>query len=1565
MRSAMLSQLPGRIRPRRRLLGCVGVALALSLGLDSSIGQEQEDKQQRQMPIQQFQQLQIQRKKQKAAKVEVDQSATALGRSEWEGLVPPSDQDTESWLKRAEDAISRGEWKLATDTLMRVIEDHAYKTVSVNDGEQFVSALQRTQQILRNWPEEGLATYRLLFDPEVRTRLDQARAAHDVDALRDIARTFPLTGPGPEAMDLLATWLIDAHEGREAARLLRRLLDLPQGEIAADATMLKLAVAEALAGRYLDARHTLGILQDQVESGRAQASAALSPRIVAVRKWIDDVESAAYADDADQHLEAWPRLLGPADRLGRMARVDVTAAGADLWSAPLPGSDRLNPGLVHRLIDTTGHPPVWQLAADGRRVFATCEAGLIARDMATFEFLWQAVPKRLQTDPRINQFRFETGMLNDNSDRLDELTTRALFHEYRGAVSTAHGLAFIIEQAGTPGEEFPTMQGVVPLNDAIESDYYAAANSIVAYEADTGRMAWIRGRGGPPDDELRFAHFFAPPIAAGDRLIAPYQYREDLYLAVMTPEGDITHRVHLGTGKPGMFPMNGVLWPTVAGDTVFVSTGAGALVALHGRDYSLRWIGLYDRPDNLVHPARARGWGMRRGVIALPQPDMWLSSPPLAVGDVVIHAPHDSAELLAFDIDTGALLWSRPRADHRYMVGSDGQRVIVAGRQIAAIRVQTGDQEWAYSADEPFGRPVISGSRLLVPTASGLVALHMDRGAKLDRPIELDRPLGNLYALDGALYSVSATQIDKFPDLERSRRIARRRLASHPDDAQAVLRLAWLDILQARWTDALERLDKAEAIYRRALAADASTTGAPGFLDRLSHQRVNVLLNLAGDVPAEQRAEILAQAVSAARRGDDEVRANLAHAEHRAELGDGRAAFRQTLDLLERVPDQILVIEPQLRGQARILIREQLHRLWKAGGAAARGDLGQDIDERIERLIASEDDATLTQLAWGLAFAPQAAALDLRLGRRAHAMRENESATYFYQRAARRAESPDTRAAALLNLAWLLAAPGEGMPAAPHAAVDALNRLANLDGTVASGDLAPDLAQAVGAQSVAGVVDRIQSFLPSALRDSADRLPYILYDRDALRMVDKEDVMQAGLFPMSFYDPNSAWGRFSELTPICILNQVKGLNLNPAHPERVYWTSELSQPPRFRPTPKNTNGMGWMFPAAVSGRIACLVADHEVTTIGLVSGRVQAPPLFPVDTPEPLAEPVVIAVDGIFVAAADANTLVAIDARPDARPLWRRHLGGHGIRHLAVVDGHLVAIGRNALELTVLNPHSGRIVRRFALVASSSEDGIPVGKLDVQDADAHVTIAGNVVARSGYKQVEGRDVHSGRIVWTVELDGLVKSISRLDDRHIAICYRGRRLVVIDVQKGETIREMNCNGLNMPPVDMVLDRPGGNLGDQRLLVLAVADEEPNDYMLVSFPLSDRAESWRRPLKRYVTCNARMMRESPEYVAVVQYEVAEAPERNVLGQPQRRLDNEELVVYDKATGDRLTSSVYRFSEGDFPLTSRGRSTHLVTDVMIFDQRIIAVSPEGYRVLGIDEEQPETTRNLRVSH
>ncbi|HWL93270.1 MAG TPA: PQQ-binding-like beta-propeller repeat protein [Phycisphaerae bacterium] len=1480
------------------------------------------------------------------------------------GLQLPNDEDAVAWLKRARDAAAQEDWKLAVDTLNRVMEQHGDRTVTL-DSEHYYSAFRLAQQQLAEWPSDGLATYRILHDAEAARLLKTAEENHDLESLRLIARRFPMTTVGPDAIDLLAAWLIDRGEAREALELLASLEALPHRHTTDWAIYEKRAAGYVIAGQPGSAAEALAKLRAFALDKLPDVPTDFAERIEGLERFSADANSGMQRVGAAE-VSYWQYRLGPASARGQMTTIEPVLSEDEEGTASLPGSERISVKKGTDLSRTRGRPPVWQAVSDGNRLFVSCPSGLVARDLATFELLWQAFPKPKMRDPRVEEHRvmvFGGGLTivneEDSSPRLDRDTADALYHEYSGEVSTAMGLVFTLEQDPPAEEQYPTLEGAVPPNGHLGDETLAEANTLRAYEAETGKAVWFRGRGGPPTDELRGAHFCSAPIAVGSRLVVPYRQNGDLSLAVFETDGSLVRSILIGTGRASFFPMQGILAPTLHDGTLYIQTGAGLLLAMNAHDLSLRWVTRYEPAERLRGATQGGPWWVdeRFGV---PQPDQWLTSPPIVAGDVVILAAHDADKLYAFDVETGVQKWSVPRAGHKYVVGADDRRVIVAGRKITAVTLADGTIEWASPRVEPTGRALVCGEQVLVPTLAGLMKLALDRGEAIGDLMETPAAMGNLFAMDGALYSVGVASISRYPDPAQTRRLALERLDANPGDLDALLRMAWLETLEEHWSDVHGFLDRAETeVNRRQSSAETPTQRAiaPNHKEhrsRLIHQRVTALIREASGADDDKRGDLLQRAADAASRGSDRVGAGLALCEYLEDVERYLDGFQRAISLLVEAGGTPMRDGPDFRVRAEVLIGDYLERIWNEMDDAARAD-AQEVLER----LAAKNPRSLSTFADVLGFADLGRRLDLQLGVSALAAGENETGIFHFERALLRAPEKAAQLEPLLRLVIAYLSPGEGMPADVSPArrmIDELER--DFRGDALPAHFAQNVQLPPDAR-VSDFIGVLRSSFSQALTDN-DSLPRVLREASHLGLAQEvlspsfnRDRSRDGA---SFWDSRYACDPAGQVVPVYLGGEIRGLNaLGTGQPE--WWVSNQRSPVDDA-APSVEQREARAFDAAGFGRVSVLAAPSQVCAIGMASGRSIWPPLAVDLSAGPLPQPSVIAVNDIVIAASDAQTLVAIRAREGASPLWRRSWGRSALQTLRAVAGCVVAIDRDATRVYVVEGASGRIRAEYALI--SEAPNVSVETVDFENPDAHVAIVDEVILRSEGNAVAGRDVLTGKPLWPpLQFEGLVRGVYELSTGYAGVAYGSDRFCLFLAASGQRIEEYDWPmvGLASPPIDVVLDMPVKKdaLGGGRLLMFTRTDESPPEFVLESFPLGKSALPWRASLGPLATVSRQMMRASPAYVAVITNALPpdvdrrqrnRAPEIDPLVPPK-------LQIIDKATGELLGVGAYEFSEGRLGAEADADGSVLnasrrIMDVMVLNDRIIGIAPEGFFVL-----------------
>lgn len=1440
-----------------------------------------------------------------------------------EGLQPPSDRDAESWLKKARRAAGRGDWKLAVDTLVRLIEDYGDRTVSLDGGEHFYSARRLGLDQLATWPPEGLAVYRLLYDAEAAHRFNEARTTYDIDALRGIVRQYPLTTSGPDAADLLASLLLDLHQPEEALDILARLADLPHAAAESRRIPERRAIALAMLGDNTGATHALQAArtEQQANAPDSPQSAARRERLDRIEAYVDAMRTSAARRENESLRPVWPQSLGPITAAGQMGAIDPAPSDDSQCVDVLPGAEGIDEAFLLELIRRSGRYPVWQAASDGDMLFVACPAGLMARDLATFDFAWQAVGKLRPRDPRIIAHRISVGMEDPpGAGSVDAVTHRTLCHDYVGAVATAFGLVFVIEQAETPSEQRLTRQGVFPPNDRAGDEDYPPSNSIRAYEAASGRAVWTVGRGGEPGAALRDAHFYAPPVACGERLIAPYQFGSEFSLAVLKPDGSLVKTVPIAAGDPKQLPMNAALQPAAAGSVVYIPTGAGLLVALSSFDFSLNWVARYDRVD-LSHLVPSRKTVSGTYLPRYPQADGWSSTPPLVVGDLVVHTPIDADSLMAFDRRSGVAQWTHPRGDHRCVFAANHDFVFVAGRGVDAIRLTTGEIAWSIEEPSICGRPALCGEHVIVPVAAGLMRLEAATGQRIGELLGTESPPGNLLALAGGLYGISGRTIQMFPDVKKSKASAEAALAKNPDDAGALLRLAVLAARQETYANALTLLDRAQAAANR--TAGTVETERESMDLKLSHWRTRALVGMAERQGATDRAFLLKRALESATSKTDKISAGLKLLDLYEEADNQDAAATLLLRLLREAGDEPIQVDPTFVVRAEVPLMARRDGFDPSNLAKPAESLACPAEVRIADAVGA------TELG---------VTLDMQLGETAMHDRRFEDGCFYFERAARRAPSAQKKAASLLRLAEAYLEPGEGLPPLTRNAVRAMDRLDALDDLPLT---QIDSSRVTRKTTIREAVSRLRQEHGLDADDAATALPDILRDEEPLRLLRDEETTPSGGTPAAAYDDASTPGSIRGTPFVRVTNQIKSLRVDREPPDDVWWANVLLDPYESDNGPERDFYTRPVLPMASTCGVSVFLSGDRLYGMGTATGRMMWPPLEISLHEGAPPDPPAVGVDGMFVMAADARTLVAIRARIGESPLWRRRFPDMQLGKTAVVDDALLAVDRAGAQALLIAPETGAILRTLNIAPDASETFAAAASGGVDDA--HIAIVGGTLCRSGFKSIAAWNVRSGDQQWRLELDGRVKSLTVLDDAHLGVCFRSNHYAVVNLGDGAIAKRIVLDDIAAPPLHATLDA-GEAAGAARLLLFCTTDEETPRYLLRSIPLNGAERSWDRQLGKYAIVNHGMMRRSSRFVSIVRHEEASLIKGGPLGD-QLVLSRPMLLFIDKQSGDRIGGRPYLFDEG---LLAENHRSRRIDDVLVLDRYVVAVAPEGYFVL-----------------
>ena len=828
-------------------------------------------------------------------------------------LYLESSRDAEKLLDAAHQAVRARAWRKAVGLFQTAAEftakprgpgDLPPQPLLPSPGDpsvllpvQDVAALE-----LARLPEPALELYRQGYSAAARELLGGALADKDPARLALVGRRYLATEQGADALAALGAVAFERGDCVGAIAAWERLLEAHPGRggrlPSVRARMW--ACYEAL-GRTEDAKR----VADGLLATHANAEIDLGGRSVRIADFLKQPVSLAAAAP----LEEWPLLGGDASH-ARLPR-GIEEVGESVWTLPLEGAAVTDAG--RREFERRGlpiphvlHPTV----ADGRLVVAD-DATVYARDAATGRPIWM----------------YPDGPVPSSGLRLAEA-----LH----APACADGRVFVSLEAG-----------------------------VAAFDAPTGRLLWRHvferrtlqhkkdakekkeGEAKAEDDEdsaelgsKELVFTTAPVVADGLVVVGHTALGEEArasLVALDARDGQVAWRTFLCSRTLTAFLAMGAAGspPAVAGTTVYTSTNLGALAAVDLPTGRIRW----------VRPYREFRGRLRQSIIE--RTHRWASNPVLVHRGLALAAPQDCPSLLAVDAADGSLAWRVPRSGGRYLVGVEGSRAFVVGRQAVALDLRTAKRLWATDVPGTLaGRPLLCQGRLLIPTADRLLgAATADGSLSVERIWSGGERPGNLMAAAGRLFVASCDRVHAYGDwAERRKQLDARRDA---EPAAVSLALGTHALRRGRYQEA-------EALLKQALSLAAAKQPPQDDVTRAARQALYAAYRGIGNQAALRLA--VAHAPTPADAAD--TQRQLARLHERGERWAEAVAAWQAI--VEGYPTARLETEGGLSVRGRALASAEIARLVRDRGRAVYAT--QETRAR-EALIAAQTAQELEAVA--------------------------------------------------------------------------------------------------------------------------------------------------------------------------------------------------------------------------------------------------------------------------------------------------------------------------------------------------------------------------------------------------------------------------------------------------------------------------------------------------------------------------------------------------------------------------------------------------------------------------
>ena len=1331
-------------------------------------------------------------------------------------------------LQRAEDGVARGDWKLAIDSLQRVIDDPEGALVARADGASedgmlYESARRKATRRIASFPPEGLRAYRLLYDGQAKRLFDRARSEGPESSkgpagLRLIASRYLLTDYGDDASELLASWALDEGRPGEALALLTDVLELVADRDMPDLLLVgKQAAAYLMLGQYDQAATIIADYRRKADPAQPAPG------------WLASLTSrpASYGWSAAMSDEASPSPYRPAPPIAPSLLESAP------WVYELPGTTA---DLWRRIFDDDPMAPLVlpssQFVSDGTRLVVRKAAGCAALDVQDLVVLWESSGRR------------RSGSRGNARDRAVERNVTPSqppaerVEDYiGGAISVAGGLVFTVERgvagAGTDAQNAP---GVLPPNPGV--GVHANATRVVAYDARSGEVRWQRGASSPesakgPADELADVQFRAAPIGVGDQLWVPYFKQSDLFVAVLnSADGALIHSTLLGSAREPISAVGPTLLPASADGMVFVPSGYGALFALDAADATVRWACQYER-----------GSRPRRDPRIAPVTG-WLPSPPVVAGGLVLLAATDHRELSAFSAGSGEFRWSASVENGSYVIAADATRVWLGGRNISCLSVADGKPRWTtHLIAVPTGRGVVCGELLFAPTSEGLLSLDAATGASIgvQSTPPSQAPLGDLLCLGTALFSVDPSSVRKFPDLERSHSAALARRQALPADPSAAMQLAWVELLRGEPTRADEVLRQ---IPTATLANDAH--------QRESFARVSVetAIALAGKSPSgsPEALKWLQVADAAALTAADRLRCRAAVADQHVAGGRYEEAYRTLLQLgLSPEADQMVRTAESVESAAGIQIADRLRNLQTklSSEQIARLDaeIGRQLAEAGRRLQDGREvrkaRAQLQAIADLPAIGSAGKCALVELADWERQQLRFERAEQLLLEGVRRA-SDVTGLMAFWGLCGLYVRSAQDQMAALIPCLDELEKRFGSEPvpeTVARLPEATSPSAPGSRQVVADWAAEVRHAIPSAVREA---YPSTLSGR-ASDLADRIDLTAEAAWSYQAAEGSSV-GRVVRVAPdrspllkdrILLYRSDGQLDCLSSDRGELLWQTRLRLPEEFTetaflPNPPAEAARG----ATADGQIVVFDGAEGLFAVGLATGRrlwARARDTVLETAEAGRRDGAMAAADGLLAATPREGRLTLM-RMIDGSTVWERDLRGEPVGAIWMNARRVVTVDAGRQRVHLFDRADGRLVERVLFRQTDP----------TQQVVSLVRTAGMIIgpdSTGASKGVIAVDDATGEPAWKVELDRPAVQLFEPQEGYLGIGLGQGMVRIIDAANGETVLERQVAG--------AYSVSGGALFDG-LLVLRVdaARGQRQAPQLVALDVATGEEVWRR-------------------------------------------------------------------------------------------------------------------------
>jgi outer membrane protein assembly factor BamB len=702
-----------------------------------------------------------------------------------QAFKPVQDEAFHQNLELLPDYMGGDGWPTAIQILQEMLDGDEDVFVPVSrtgaDGKKvtaWVGARAEALRLLASLPAEGRLAHDKVAKPRAKALLESARTKGDWRVVKEVARRYPLTPAGAEAVKLLGIHHLDRGDAPQAVRwfqlwrqrnakwetdgigmyLMWAALHRNGQPAEAEAVWQKLKLHYPNGLKLDERKVTLADLQKPWSTAKVQAAALALP-------W------STFAGNPARNAVAAPCAPAALDLQWSTATTKSLPIVTLLEEAVRLQEERPQPVL-------SGNFPI----VVGNKIVYRTQGGIQALDPATGKMVWdrplEVSLERLLSEPgsrAVVEYWLNTYLSYHPQIALENTAIGCLSADqnYVYAVDDLPVLPFVSRIYTKKGKKSAYAQQA-PYDAGVA--VAVQRSRLCALDAATGKVAWEVGR---QPDGLGFLEnclYLGPPLAVEGKLYGMAEYKG--YLCVYGLEaatGKLLWKQCLGAPQYALDYDGGrrlqALHLSYDRGILLCPTNGGAVVAYDVHQGNLLWAHAY-RSKAVVSGPKLKGLrsALEIEIESIPnlRNQLQVSAPVICQGKVVLASP-DSPAVQCIRISDGEVLWKVERtADDLFFAGVHHDKVLLVGRQTCrALSLADGKELWQTEVGVPTGQGVFVGDSYVLPVkgdvpakAARVVSVDLKTGqAKKWADLPGQATAGNLLLVDGRVIAQNATTI--------------------------------------------------------------------------------------------------------------------------------------------------------------------------------------------------------------------------------------------------------------------------------------------------------------------------------------------------------------------------------------------------------------------------------------------------------------------------------------------------------------------------------------------------------------------------------------------------------------------------------------------------------------------------------------------------------------------------------------------------------------------------------------------------------------------------------------